>query len=189
MAGLRTLGLVLASVICAYWIGFAIYIDSEPDLQCHRSRGVAQDLGPQEDCRAIVTWTLGAAPLSYYLDDGTSRISGGEPVKLRELDVISDNGAAPDTTPPVRRPSRCSPQITSTDSPSPLPSWPPDSPQLRALRHLPTGFAANFVLLGKPAALGGLRRSQAGEGRATQAHGLPPVHGPERQLEGGFERA
>ena len=169
---------IITGLLCAYFLGFVLLANLEPELQRPDWRAVAGDLGPQKDRRAIVTWTLGAAPLSYYLDDGTSRISGGEPVKLRELDVISDTGAAPDTTPPTPAFS-----LISTDHEHGLTvvryrAGRPVRLSYRALRHLPTGFAANFVLLGKPAAPGGLKQSRAGEGRAMRAHGLPPVHGP-----------
>ena len=143
-------GRVIAGLLCAYFLGFVLLVNLEPDLQRPDWRAVAADLGPPRDRRVIVTWALGAAPLTYYLDDGTHRISAGDPVRVRELDLISDTGAAPDTTPPT--PAF---RLISEDHEHGLTvvryrAARPVRLSYRRLRHLPTGFQANFVLSGGP---------------------------------------
>jgi mannosyltransferase len=171
-------GMVLAGLLCVYFVGFSVLVDVEPDLQRPDWRAVAADLGPAKDRRVIVTWALGAAPLTYYLDDGTTRTNGGEPIKVRELDLISDTGATPDTTPPTPAFS-----LLGTDREHGLTvvryrASRPVRLSYRGLRHLPTGFPANFVLVGKPAAAPGLTPGLGGGRRAAQGRGLLPGHGP-----------
>jgi mannosyltransferase len=85
--GARRIGVVCATVLCAYWLGFAVYVARTPNLQRPDFRELAERLGPPARPRAIVGWKLAADPLRYYLDDGSERIYGGKD-PLREIDVI-----------------------------------------------------------------------------------------------------
>jgi mannosyltransferase len=83
----RRAGVVCAVVLCAYWLGFAVYVDRTPNLQRPDFRGLAERLGPPTVPRAIVGWKLAADPMQYYLDGGSKRIYSGE-TPVREIDVI-----------------------------------------------------------------------------------------------------
>jgi hypothetical protein len=84
--GARRLGNVCAVLLCAYWLGFAVYVARTPNLQRPDFRGLAERLGPPSVQRAIVGWKLAADPIRYYLG-GSRRIYSGE-LPLREIDVI-----------------------------------------------------------------------------------------------------
>jgi mannosyltransferase len=83
----RRLGVVCAVLLCAYWLGFAVYVDRTPNLQRPDFRGLANRLGQPSVPRAVVGWKLAADPIHYYLGDGSKRIYSGD-VLLREIDVI-----------------------------------------------------------------------------------------------------
>ena len=87
-SGARRVGLVLALVLCAYWLAFDIHVTQTPNLQRPDFRGLAEELGPATRPRAIVTWKLAADPLAFYLDDGSQRLYSGR-TPVREVDVIS----------------------------------------------------------------------------------------------------
>jgi hypothetical protein len=82
------LGLLLAVVLCAYWIGFGIRVTETPNLQRPDFRGVVDQLGPSRRPRAIVSWKLAADPVRFYLHDHARRIYSGV-TPIREIDVIS----------------------------------------------------------------------------------------------------
>jgi len=82
------LGLLLAVVLCAYWIGFGIRVTETPNLQRPDFRGVVDRLGPSRWPRAIVSWKLAADPVRFYLHDHARRIYSGV-TPIREIDVIS----------------------------------------------------------------------------------------------------
>jgi mannosyltransferase len=86
-SGARRVGVVCATVLCAYWLGYAVYVARTPNLQRPDFRELAELLGPPVRPRAIVGWKLAADPLRFYLDDGSVRIYKGE-IPLREIDVI-----------------------------------------------------------------------------------------------------
>jgi mannosyltransferase len=86
-SGARRAGLVCATVLCAYWLGYAVYVARTPNLQRPDFRELAELLGPPARPRAIVGWKLAADPLRFYLDDGSERVYRGE-IPLREIDVI-----------------------------------------------------------------------------------------------------
>jgi hypothetical protein len=78
----------LALVLCAYWLAFDIHVTQTPNLQRPDFRALTKALGPAQRPRAIVTWTLAADPVEFYLSDGSQRMySGTEP--LSEVDVVS----------------------------------------------------------------------------------------------------
>jgi hypothetical protein len=84
----RRVGLLLAAVLCVYWIGFGIKVTETANLQRPDFRAVVDDLGRPPWTRAIVSWKLAAGPVVFYLRDHAHRIySGG--TDLREIDVIS----------------------------------------------------------------------------------------------------
>jgi mannosyltransferase len=84
----RVLGLILAAVLCAYWLAFDIHVARTPNLQRPNFRDLTARLGPPHRRRAIVTWRLAADPIRFYLRDGAERIYSGES-RVREIDVIS----------------------------------------------------------------------------------------------------
>ena len=82
------LGLLLAAVLCLYWVGFGIRVTEVANLQRPDFRAVVDDLDRPPWPRAIVSWKLAAGPVAFYLGDRAHRIySGG--TDLREVDVIS----------------------------------------------------------------------------------------------------
>ncbi|HWC48084.1 MAG TPA: glycosyltransferase family 39 protein [Solirubrobacterales bacterium] len=97
----RRLGAVLAALLVAYSLVFAIYVNFDEELQRPDWQAVADHLGEPEAPRATVLWALGEAPLRYYLSTGAIQL---KPVEgygwlVREINFVSD-GEAP---PPPRR--------------------------------------------------------------------------------------
>jgi hypothetical protein len=84
----RRLGLLLAVVLCAYWIAFGVHVTQTPNLQRPDFRGITEQLGPPRGPRAIVTWKLAADPVRFYLHEHAQRIYSGD-WQLRTIDVIS----------------------------------------------------------------------------------------------------
>lgn len=84
----RRIGLLLAIVLCSYWIAFGVYVTQTPNLQRPDFRGITQELGPPRGPRAIVTWKLAADPVRLYLHDRAQRVYSGD-WPLRTIDVIS----------------------------------------------------------------------------------------------------
>jgi mannosyltransferase len=86
--GARRLGLVCATLLCAYWLGYAVVVARTANLQRPDFRGLVQRLGPPSWPRAIVGWKLAADPIRFYLHDQAERAYSGE-LPLREIDVVS----------------------------------------------------------------------------------------------------
>lgn len=84
----RRVGLLLALVLCAYWIAFGVYVTRTPNLQRPDFRGIVYELGSPQVPRAIVTWKLAADPVRFYLRDHAERVYAGD-WPVREVDVIS----------------------------------------------------------------------------------------------------
>ncbi len=97
----RRAGLVLATALVAYSLGFTIWASASPQLQRPDWDAVATAIGEPSRPRAMVTWTLGEASLRYYLSTGSVQVRADEGFEwwVGELDLISD-GPAP---PPPRR--------------------------------------------------------------------------------------
>ena len=74
----RRLGLLLAIVLCAYWVAFGVHVTQTPNLQRPDFRGITDELGPSRGPRAIVTWKLAADPVRYYLHDHAQRVYSGD---------------------------------------------------------------------------------------------------------------
>jgi mannosyltransferase len=83
----RRLGLVCATLLCAYWLGYAVYVARTANLQRPDFRGLAEALGPPAGPRAIVGWKLAADPVRFYLHDHAERVYDGT-IPLREIDVV-----------------------------------------------------------------------------------------------------
>jgi mannosyltransferase len=97
----RRRGVALAAILVAYSLGFSIWASLSPALQRPHWDAVASAIGEPTTPRAMVTWTLGAASLRYYLSTGSFQVqpSDGFNWWVGEVDFISDGSAPP---PPVR---------------------------------------------------------------------------------------
>jgi len=148
----RRAGAVVGAVLVAYSLGFSIWASVSPTLQRPDWKAVASALGEPGTPRAMVTWTLGAASLRFYLSTGSlqTRPSEGFEWWVGEVDFISE-GPAPPPRPAllgpgfrqagyeqvgrlyVRRYVRTGPGL------APL--------RLRVVRNAELGFRTNGVLL------------------------------------------
>ncbi|HET9185793.1 MAG TPA: glycosyltransferase family 39 protein, partial [Solirubrobacterales bacterium] len=90
----RLLGVLLAAVLCAYWVAFDVYVTQTPNLQRPDFRWIARALGPAQVPRAVVSWKLAADPLRWYLPGKAPRMYGGSEI-LGEVDVVSKPVVAP----------------------------------------------------------------------------------------------
>jgi mannosyltransferase len=143
----RRVGVGLIAALCVYWLAFDVYVDATPDLQRPNWRQVAQTVRPAVRPRVIVTWTLGVAPLEFYLRDGTARADSG-PFVVPEVDVVTKSSATRFADPLAAK----FPHTEVTDlgrftvtryiAPHPIPLG------MRLLRHLRTGFLTNAVMIG-----------------------------------------
>ncbi|HEY0390096.1 MAG TPA: glycosyltransferase family 39 protein [Solirubrobacterales bacterium] len=96
----RRAGLLLAVVLCAYWVAYDIHVTQTPNLQRPNFRAITEALGSPRVPRAIVTWKLAADPVRFYLHDKSLRIFSGE-TPMREIDVISKSAVGePERVPP-----------------------------------------------------------------------------------------
>ncbi len=148
----RRLGTVLGAVLVAYSLGFCVWASASPSLQRPDWKGVAARIGEPKGPRAMVLWTLGEAPLRFYLSTGAFQVRSIEryPWLVREIDFVSDGDVPP--PPPhllgrgfvlkqtwdadrlqVRRYVRRGPGLAR------LP--------LRAVREYPLGWRTNGVLI------------------------------------------
>lgn len=93
----RRAGGVLAAILLAYSLGFSIWASVSPALQKPDWDPVAAELGEPTTPRAMVTWTLGAASLRYYLSTGSFQAhpTDGFEWWVGEVDFISDGPAPP----------------------------------------------------------------------------------------------
>lgn len=90
-------GMVIASVLVAYSLGFCVWVSLSPAWQRPDWDAVAVRLGEPAAPRAIVLWTLGAASLRYYLSTGSfqAQSSEGFAWSVHEVDFVSDGPAPP----------------------------------------------------------------------------------------------
>jgi 4-amino-4-deoxy-L-arabinose transferase-like glycosyltransferase len=97
----RRLGTAIAAGLLAYSLGFCVWASASPDLQRPDWDVVATHLGEPEAPRAIVTWTLGEAPLRYYLSTGAIQLKPTEGYGwlVHEVSFVSEGPAPP---PPPR---------------------------------------------------------------------------------------
>jgi uncharacterized membrane protein len=100
----RRVGLLLAVVLCAYWVAYDIHVTQTPNLQRPDFRAITEALGSPRVPRAIVTWKLAADPVRFYLHDKSLRIFSAE-TPMREIDVISKSAVGqPERVPPQFHP-------------------------------------------------------------------------------------
>lgn len=153
-SGARRVGAVCATLLCAYWLGFAVYVARTPNLQRPDFRGLTEQLGPASRPRAIVGWKLAADPIRFYLHDSSERFYSGE-APLREIDVVAKPAAKalPEFIPPSfheverLRMERLTLTRYVSRQVREMPYY--------ALRNLPTGFGSNGVVLDRPPSAGG----------------------------------
>ncbi len=93
----RRLGGLLGAGLFAYSLVFCILASVSPALQRPDWDGVAERLGEPSAPRAIVTWTLGQAPLHHYLAGGSFQVFAKEPLhwQVHEVDFVSDGPSRP----------------------------------------------------------------------------------------------
>lgn len=144
-SGARRLGLVLAGVLCAYWLAFDIHVTNVPNLQRPDFRTLTEDIGEAHGPRAIVTWKLAADSVEFYLDDDSQRLYGG-PQTLSEIAVVSKPAAGDSVRLPpafrlVERVRLERLTLTRYVSRRPQTIW------FNALRDLRTGFGRNAVVV------------------------------------------
>ncbi|HEY5333521.1 MAG TPA: glycosyltransferase family 39 protein, partial [Solirubrobacterales bacterium] len=75
----RRLGTAIGALLVAYSLGFCILASTDEDFQRPNWSSVAEHLGEPDGPRAMVTWTLGEAPLRYYLSTGAIQVRAKEP--------------------------------------------------------------------------------------------------------------
>ncbi|HWM54383.1 MAG TPA: glycosyltransferase family 39 protein [Solirubrobacterales bacterium] len=104
-SGARRVGLALATMLCVYWLAFDVHVARTLNLQRPDFRDVVEQLGSPTRPRAIVTWTLAADGVQFYLDHASRRKYRGK-VPIREVDVISKAVVVgrPPNLPPAFRP-------------------------------------------------------------------------------------
>jgi hypothetical protein len=93
----RRAGATLGVALVAYSLGFSVWASVSPSLQRPDWGAVAAELGEPTTPRAMVTWTIGAAPLRYCLSTGAfqPRASEGFAWWVGEVDFVSKGGAPP----------------------------------------------------------------------------------------------
>jgi mannosyltransferase len=141
----RGVGLIFAGVLCAYWFAFDVYVTNTPNLQRPDFRTLTEDIGKARYPRAIVSWTLAADPVAFFLEDASQRMYGG-PQTLREIDVVSkpaagDSVRLPPAFRPVERIRLERLTLTRYVSRRPQTIW------FHTLRDLRTGFGRNAVVV------------------------------------------
>jgi hypothetical protein len=97
----RRLGAAIATALVAYSFGLCVWASASPDLQRPDWSTVADHLGEPEGPRAIVTWTLGEAPLRYYLSTGATQLKSWEGFDwlVHEVDFVAEGPMPPASTP------------------------------------------------------------------------------------------
>jgi mannosyltransferase len=90
-------GVVIASLLVVYSLGFSIWASASPNLQRPDWDAVAARLGEPTAPRATVLWTLGAASLRYYLSTGSFQAQPSEDLawSVHEVNFVSDGPAPP----------------------------------------------------------------------------------------------
>jgi hypothetical protein len=88
----RRVGPVIAAALIAYSLAFCLWASVTPELQRPDWNAVADRLGEPAEPRATVTWTLGEAPLRYYLSTGAFQVKAAEHYDwmVGEIDFVSD---------------------------------------------------------------------------------------------------
>jgi mannosyltransferase len=148
----RRLGTVVGALLFAYSLGFCILASTDEQFQRPNWSAVAEHIGDPHGPRATVTWTLGEAPLRYYLSTGAIQVRANEHYDwlVKEVDFVSD-GAVPA---PARRLLGPGFRQVADESTGRLKirryrfQQPGLAPlRLRRLRDAPLDFRSNGVLL------------------------------------------
>jgi 4-amino-4-deoxy-L-arabinose transferase-like glycosyltransferase len=92
----RKLGTAIGALLVAYSLGFCVLASTDEQFQRPNWSAVAERIGDPHGPRATVTWTLGEAPLRYYLSTGAIQVRAKEGYDwlVKEVDFVSD-GKAP----------------------------------------------------------------------------------------------
>jgi mannosyltransferase len=92
----RRLGTAIGALLVAYSLGFCILASTDEGFQRPNWSAVAEHLGEPHGPRAMVTWTLGEAPLRYYLSTGSFQVRASEHYDwlVKEVDFVSDGEQA-----------------------------------------------------------------------------------------------
>lgn len=144
----RRVATALVAAICAYWIAFSIHIDTTAGLQRPNWRGIAQRLGSPRHPRAIVTWILGIGPMQLYLHDGSEHIGTSEgPLRVPEVDLVTKRGDVRAHDLLQKRFQRHAVISLGRFTVIRYRSSHDVILGMRLLRHLPTGFGSNGVLV------------------------------------------
>jgi 4-amino-4-deoxy-L-arabinose transferase-like glycosyltransferase len=95
--GARRAGLLVGGALFVYSLVFCIVAGTTPDLQRPDWKAVAERLGKPEAPRAIVTWSLGQAPLRRYRAEGAFQAFQSERFHwlVHEIDFVSDGPVPP----------------------------------------------------------------------------------------------
>jgi 4-amino-4-deoxy-L-arabinose transferase-like glycosyltransferase len=143
----RRWGPLVAIVLCAYWLAFAIHIIQTPNLQRPDFRTVTEAVGvPENGRRAIVTWKLAADPVRYYLPGKSVRMYGGEE-RISEIVVLRKplvTGQPIDLPPSFHQVERVRADRLTLNT---YVSDHPVKVHFHTLRDLPTGFGEIAVLI------------------------------------------
>ncbi len=97
----RRLGALLGTALAVYSLGFCIWASASQSLQRPDWDGVAARIGEPHGPRATVLWSLGEAPLRFYLSTGAFQVKAIERYSwlVHEIDFVSDGEVA---APPPR---------------------------------------------------------------------------------------
>jgi hypothetical protein len=88
----RRVGAAVGALLFAYSLGFCILASTDEQFQRPNWSVVAEQLGEPSGPRATVTWTLGEAPLIYYLPGDAIQVQAQEKYDwlVKEIDFVSD---------------------------------------------------------------------------------------------------
>jgi mannosyltransferase len=88
----RRLGTAIGALLVAYSLGFCVLASTDENFQRPNWSAVAERIGEPHGPRATVTWTLGEAPLRYYLSTGAIQVRAKEGYdwRVKEVDFVSD---------------------------------------------------------------------------------------------------
>lgn len=92
----RRLGTAVGAALVAYSLAFCVWVSVSTDLQRPDWDAVAEDLGEPAAPRATVTWTIGEAPLRYYLANKAMQVRALEGYEwlVHEVSFVSQ-GSVP----------------------------------------------------------------------------------------------
>jgi hypothetical protein len=88
----RRIGSAIGALLVAYSLGFCVLASTDEQFQRPNWSAVAEHIGEPHGPRATVTWTLGEAPLRYYLSTGAIQVRAQERYDwlIKEVDFVSD---------------------------------------------------------------------------------------------------